>query len=195
MPNAICVARMLLVAPLVLWIVEGRFAAALLVLVVAGFSDGLDGFLAKRFDWRTRLGGLLDPGGRQAAARQRVRLRLTYVGSRAARVSRSSSSARDVVIVLGAICYQWFIAPVQGEPAAISKLNTACQLAMVFFTLTSAAFAWPPRRVAAGARRGGRVHEHRERPHVRAAVERARVARRARRELAGDRCWPNCRSR
>ena len=73
-PNAICVARMLLVAPLVLWIVEGRFAAALLVLVVAGLSDGLDGFLAKRFDWQTRLGGLARSGGRQAAARQHVRV-------------------------------------------------------------------------------------------------------------------------
>ena len=60
-PNAICVARMLLVAPLVLWIVEGRYAAALVVLVVAGLSDGLDGFLAKRFEWQTRIGGLLDP--------------------------------------------------------------------------------------------------------------------------------------
>ena len=45
-PNAICIARMLLVAPLVLWIVEGRFAAALIVLVVAmvaaviGISEG-----------------------------------------------------------------------------------------------------------------------------------------------------------
>jgi cardiolipin synthase len=48
------------------------------------------------------------------------------------------------VIVLGAICYHWLIAPVQGEPAAISKLNTACQLAMVFFALTYAAYAWPP---------------------------------------------------
>jgi cardiolipin synthase len=52
--------------------------------------------------------------------------------------------ARDVVIVLGALCYQWLIAPVQGEPSAISKLNTACQLGMVFFTLTAAAIAWPP---------------------------------------------------
>jgi cardiolipin synthase len=51
---------------------------------------------------------------------------------------------RDAVIVLGAIGYQWLIAPVEAEPAAISKLNTACQLAMVFFTLTAAAFAWPP---------------------------------------------------
>ena len=48
------------------------------------------------------------------------------------------------MIVLGAICYQWLIAPVQGEPSAISKLNTACQLGMVFFTLTNAAYAWPP---------------------------------------------------
>jgi cardiolipin synthase len=52
---------------------------------------------------------------------------------------------RDVVIVLGTVCYQWLIAPVEGEPAAISKLNTACQLAMVFFALTAAAYAWPPR--------------------------------------------------
>jgi cardiolipin synthase len=52
--------------------------------------------------------------------------------------------ARDVVIVLGAVCYQWLIAPVEAEPAAISKLNTACQLAMLFFTLTAAAYAWPP---------------------------------------------------
>ena len=102
MPNAICVARMLLVAPLVLWIVEGRYAAALLVLVVAGISDGLDGFLAKRFDWRTRLGGLLDPAADK----------LLLVGAFAAltlRRARFPSSsrlvvvARDVVIVLGAI--------------------------------------------------------------------------------------------
>jgi cardiolipin synthase len=52
---------------------------------------------------------------------------------------------RDVIIVLGAIAYQLLVAPVQGEPAAISKLNTACQLALISFTLTSAAFTWPPR--------------------------------------------------
>ena len=57
LPNAICIARMLLVAPLVSLIVDGRYEAALVVLLIAGFSDGLDGFLAKRFDWRTRLGG------------------------------------------------------------------------------------------------------------------------------------------
>lgn len=141
-PNAICVARMLLVAPLVLWIVEGRFAAALVVLVVAGLSDGLDGFLAKRFHWQTRIGGLLDPAADKLLLVAAF-ASLTYVGLVPLELT-VVVVARDIVIVLGAACYQWLIAPVQGEPAAISKLNTACQLAMLFFTLTAAAFAWPP---------------------------------------------------
>ncbi len=142
LPNAICIARMLLVAPLVLWIVEGRYAAALLVLIVAGLSDGLDGFLAKRFDWRTRLGGLLDPAADKLLLVAAFSS-LTYVGLVPLALTLVVVG-RDVLIVLGAVCYQWLIAPVEGEPAAISKLNTACQLGMVFFTLTSAAFAWPP---------------------------------------------------
>jgi cardiolipin synthase len=142
LPNAICVARMLLVAPLVLWIVDGRFAAALVVLVAAGLSDGLDGFLAKRFNWQTRIGSLLDPAADKLLLVAGF-ASLTYVGLIPLELTLVVV-ARDVVIVLGAVCYQWLIAPVQGEPAAISKLNTACQLAMLFFTLTAAAFAWPP---------------------------------------------------
>ena len=141
-PNAICVARMLLAAPLVSWILEGRYDAALVVLVVAGLSDGLDGFLAKRFDWRTRLGGLLDPAADKLLLVATF-ASLTYVGLIPLELTLVVV-ARDVVIVLGAICYQWFIAPVEAEPAVISKLNTACQLAMLFFTLTAAAYAWPP---------------------------------------------------
>jgi cardiolipin synthase len=52
---------------------------------------------------------------------------------------------RDVVIVLGATAYQLLIGDVRGQPTAISKLNTACQLGFVVFTITEAAFAWPPR--------------------------------------------------
>jgi cardiolipin synthase len=142
LPNAISAARMLLVAPLVVYIIDGRFGAALLVLVIAGASDGLDGFLAKRFDWRTRVGGLLDPAADKLLLAASF-LSLTYVGLVPLELTFVVVS-RDVIIVLGAIFYQWLIAPVQGEPAAISKLNTACQLAMVFFTLTAAAYAWPP---------------------------------------------------
>jgi cardiolipin synthase len=141
-PNAISVGRMLLVAPLVLCIVERRFALALIVLVVAGLSDGLDGYLAKRFDWRTRIGGLLDPAADKLLLVAAF-ASLTYAGLVPPELT-IVVVARDAVIVLGALCYQWLIAPVQGEPSAISKLNTACQLGMVFFTLTAAAIAWPP---------------------------------------------------
>ena len=141
-PNAICIARILLVAPLVAYVVEGRYAAALVVLVVAGFSDGLDGFLAKRFGWQTRLGGLLDPAADKLLLVAAF-VSLTYAGLVPVALT-AFVVARDVIIVLGAIFYQWLIAPVQGEPSVISKLNTACQLAMLFFTLTAAAFGWPP---------------------------------------------------
>ena len=60
-PNLICVFRIVLVWPIVVSLLDGRYLHSLLLIALAGFSDGLDGFLAKHFDWRSRLGGLLDP--------------------------------------------------------------------------------------------------------------------------------------
>lgn len=143
LPNAICIARMVLVAPLVWCIVEERYATALLLLIVAALSDGLDGFLAKTFDWQTRLGGLLDPAAdKLLLVSVFVALGLTHL---VPLELVGVVVGRDALIVLGAICYHLFVAPVRGEPSSISKLNTACQLALVFFTLTHAAFEWPPR--------------------------------------------------
>ena len=60
-PNIITVFRFLLVPPVVLLLLDERFGLALLLFGVAGFSDGLDGYLAKRFNWSSRLGALMDP--------------------------------------------------------------------------------------------------------------------------------------
>ena len=61
LPNLISLGRLLLV-PLAAWLImNGRYGFAFWVLVAAGASDALDGFIAKRFDRRTRLGALLDP--------------------------------------------------------------------------------------------------------------------------------------
>jgi len=141
-PNAICMMRMLLVAPLVGLLLAGDYKAALGVLVIAGLSDGLDGYLAKTFNWRTRLGSLLDPAADKLLLVS-VFCALTYTGL-APLALTAVVIGRDIVIVLGAVTYQMLIAPVEGEPAAISKLNTACQLGFVFFTITNAAFDIPP---------------------------------------------------
>ena len=61
LPNAICIVRVVLVAPIVFMLLEERYFAALVLIAIAGFSDALDGFLARAFDWRTPLGSLLDP--------------------------------------------------------------------------------------------------------------------------------------
>jgi cardiolipin synthase len=143
LPNAICIVRMLLAVPLALLLLDKNYTAALGVLVIAGVSDGLDGFLAKTFDWRTRLGGLLDPAADKLLLVTAFCV-LTYTGLAPFDLT-AVVIGRDVVIVAGAITYQLFIAPVQGEPAAISKLNTACQLGFVCFTITNAAFGLPPR--------------------------------------------------
>ena len=60
-PNAICVFRVLLVGPAVVMLLREQYLAALILIVIAGVSDALDGLLARSFNWRTRLGSVLDP--------------------------------------------------------------------------------------------------------------------------------------
>ncbi|MBA2492304.1 MAG: CDP-alcohol phosphatidyltransferase family protein, partial [Gammaproteobacteria bacterium] len=61
LPNLITVLRFALVAPLMGLLAGGHYAAALSLFAVMGASDAVDGFLAKRFHWESRLGQFLDP--------------------------------------------------------------------------------------------------------------------------------------
>ena len=61
LPNLISVLRILLVLPVVWALVNLEYAIALILFAVAGFTDALDGFLAKHFHWESRLGSILDP--------------------------------------------------------------------------------------------------------------------------------------
>ena len=60
-PNAITIARLLLVLPIAFFVVEGQFLVALVLFALCGLSDGLDGFIARRYDWVTTFGRLIDP--------------------------------------------------------------------------------------------------------------------------------------
>lgn len=141
LPNAICVFRIVLVAPVVLCLLRGQYALALALIAVAGASDAADGFLAKTFDWRTRLGGLLDPIADKLLL-MAVFVTLTWLGHVPIGLA-AIVVLRDLVIMGGALAYWLLIGPVEGRPSAISKLNTAFQLGFVLFTLTRAAFDWP----------------------------------------------------
>ncbi len=133
--------RIALVAPILMLILKGSFGWALALFWVAGFSDGVDGYLAKRFEWHSRLGALLDPiADKLLVAGLFVTLAYTQdipVWLAAVVIMR------DVVIVAGATAYNFLVRPVQGEPTRISKLNTALQLLFLLFVLSRAGFGWP----------------------------------------------------
>ena len=141
LPNAISLLRILLVAPILVLTVNGDYAFALVLFFVAGFSDGIDGYLAKRFNWYTRFGALLDPVADKLlvdglfitlAYLQLVPVWLAVV-----------VIARDVIILGGATAYNFLVKPLQGEPTKISKLNTVFELLFLLFVLSRAAFDWP----------------------------------------------------
>lgn len=141
-PNAISIMRIVLVPPILWFLYRGHYAEALVLFFVAGFSDGIDGWLAKRFGWHSRLGALLDP----------IADKLLIAGVFVLLLMQHMIPLwlglivilRDVVIVGGATAYNFLVSPVAGEPTRISKLNTALELLLVVFVLSRAAFDWPP---------------------------------------------------
>ena len=141
LPNAISLLRIALIAPILLLILDGSFGWALALFLLAGFSDGLDGYLAKRFDWHTRLGALLDPVADKLLV---AGLFITLAYTQDIPVWLAAVVIlRDVVIVAGATVYNFFVRPVQGEPTRVSKLNTSLQLLFLLFVISRAGFEWP----------------------------------------------------
>ena len=100
-----------------------------------------DGYLAKRFNWHTRFGALIDPvADKLLVAGAFITLAYTqHIPIWLAAVV----IFRDVVIVTGATAYNFIVKPVPGEPTRISKLNTALQLLFLLFVLTRESFVWP----------------------------------------------------
>jgi cardiolipin synthase (CMP-forming) len=133
LPNLITLARLLSV-PLTIWLIlDARHAAAFWVFIGAGISDALDGYIAKRFDRRTRLGALLDPVADKALLAG-VCVTLGLAGQLPLWLV-ALVVLRDVLIVLAFALIQATAAPNHFTPLFISKVNTLVQIALVGFVL------------------------------------------------------------
>ena len=138
-PNAITLARVISVPVLFYLLVSGRSVAAFVVFVAAGVSDAVDGYLAKRFDWRSELGAYLDPLADKLlivsifiALGVREELPLWLV---------VAVVSRDILIVVGVLLSLVLDQPVPIKPLAISKMNTAAQIVLAAAVLADDAFA------------------------------------------------------
>lgn len=137
-PNLITVFRFLLVPPVVWLLLNDRFAAALLVFGVAGISDGIDGFLAKRFNWTSHLGALLDPLADKLLLVCSF-VTLGYLGWIPYWLV-ALVILRDLVIVTGAVSYHYLVEDLVAEPSWTSKLNTFAQILLVLAVMFTHGF-------------------------------------------------------
>jgi len=140
-PNLICVLRILLVYPVVMLILEGDTLFALVLFVIAGLSDGLDGFLAKRFHWQSRLGSILDPLADKLLLVSSY-IAMSYVGLIPVWLVVAAFS-RDIIIVSGGFAYHKFIGEFEMAPSFISKFNTFMQILLIAGVLSREITAIP----------------------------------------------------
>jgi cardiolipin synthase len=141
LPNAISIMRIALILPILVLFVRGEFGWALGLFIVAGLSDGVDGWLAKTYGWQTRLGGFLDPAGDKLLVAWSFGT-LAYLGYVPVWLA-VVVIFRDVVIVAGSFLYHYLVRRLEGEPTRISKLNTGLEFAYLVFTMSGAGFDWP----------------------------------------------------
>jgi cardiolipin synthase len=137
LPNAITVLRAALI-PLQAWLLlERDYATAFLLFVASGLSDLADGWIARRFDLRTRFGAIADP-----AADKLTMLTVAVLLAMHDWLPWWFTAlvvGRDLVIVSGAAAYHFTIGEVEMAPSWISKLNTALEFVFLAFVLALAA--------------------------------------------------------
>ncbi len=129
LPNIISIFRIFLVLPIAYYLHHESWRVALVLIFIAGLSDALDGFLARRFHWQSRLGSFLDPIADKLllivifvslAIKELIPIWLAVI-----------VVARDAIIVSGAGYYQWKTHKLEMSPLISSKINTAMQVIFV----------------------------------------------------------------
>jgi cardiolipin synthase len=139
-PNIITLGRILLV-PIIVWaIASNQMEIAFAIFIVAGVSDAVDGFLAKRFNMASELGALLDPLADKALLVS-IYIALGIWGA-VPRWIVILVVSRDIMIVTAVIVSWLFGKPIPMKPLMVSKLNTVAQVAFAALVLAALGFGF-----------------------------------------------------
>ena len=133
LPNLLTLSRIALVPVLILVLKDRDYVAALWVFLFAGISDGLDGWIAKRWRYTTRFGAILDP----------VADKFLLVTSFVMLMLLDhlpfwlvlTVAFRDLLIIGGYLVYTSMFGAVKMDPSQLSKLNTLAQILLVLVVL------------------------------------------------------------
>lgn len=133
LPNSLTILRLLLAFPLGILILREGYAWALVVGLLAGLSDALDGFFARKLNVHSRFGAALDP------IADKILVTVTFIClARMQLVPWYLTIAvlsRDAVIVAGAACYHRLIGPFEFAATRLSKSNMFIQISFCVLVL------------------------------------------------------------
>lgn len=138
-PNIITMFRIATVPVLIILLHGHEYGWAFLVFLVSGISDGLDGFIAKRYNMSSELGAILDPLADKALIFSSY-LMLMLLGDLPFWLFLTVIF-RDVLIIAGGLIYVAFNGQVKMAPSNLSKLNTFTQILLVVVILAQKTFA------------------------------------------------------
>ncbi|HEV7417968.1 CDP-alcohol phosphatidyltransferase family protein [Tianweitania sediminis] len=138
--NFITLIRFFLVPCVVLAMITGHMGWAFVGFLVAGVSDGVDGFVARHFDQRSELGAYLDPIADKLLL-VCVFLVLGYLGELPLWFVVAAVS-RDALIVGGVMLSTVMGNPVAMKPLFVSKANTTFQILLALAVLAELASGW-----------------------------------------------------
>ena len=142
-PNFLTICRILIIFPTLWLLYFNQYRDALILIVIAGLSDALDGYLARAFDWKSRLGSILDPVADKFLIASSF-LVLTLQGVVPVWVT-VIVLGRDLVIFAGATSYRILYKRLEIAPSILSKLNTAFQIfAVIYLVLSLSGYLYFP---------------------------------------------------
>jgi cardiolipin synthase len=136
-PNLITLMRLLLVAPVAVAILNNEFWLTLVLFAIASVSDGVDGYLARRFNWTSRFGAILDPIADKLMLIVAFLL-LTYIGIFPVWLALIVI-CRDMVIISGATVYHLMFGEYDFLASYLGKLSTLLQFSLVLVNLVNLA--------------------------------------------------------
>lgn len=137
-PNIITIIRFILIIPVVVALIAHEHTTAFIVFLIAGASDALDGLLARKFNWMTRLGSIIDPLADKTLLICCF-IVLAFLGHIPAYVTWLVVG-RDLIIVAGGWAYHHLVGPFDLVPTYLSKVNTFVQIMFISLMLFQLAF-------------------------------------------------------
>ncbi|WP_223669229.1 CDP-alcohol phosphatidyltransferase family protein [Kangiella shandongensis] len=148
LPNIITLLRVVLIIPFAYFTWHQDYTAAVIIFLIAGVSDGLDGLLAKRFNWQSRFGSITDPLADKILLF--VALLLLVMKGHISWTLFWISTGRDILIVGGATSYHYLVGPYEMRPSIISKWNTALLILLVLLELVHLGWFGLPEMLLSG---------------------------------------------